>query len=195
MNRTAFRRLKARKAHAARSRYMHRLVDEALKRVAASIVEAVNANRTFADAARGAARAIASFTAEVVVGRMIRQQLQATAGELFAVNPDGSRSHLGALTFHAGGYHPLLCPQPAGLRVGVDLPADDPRRAHRCGSCGEIIRPDPATGTTCGCAMCRRQFLPSADGQPPRPRTWSPLLCTCTGSGPTCGYCRDQGVP
>lgn len=50
-----------------------------------------------------------------------------------------------------------------------------------CGVCGETIRPDGMTGTTCGCAPGRR--------------TWSPLLCECTGTGPTCGYCRGHGVP
>lgn len=77
-----------------------------------------------------------------------------------------------------------------GQRYQVDVPGPTcawcerrrpiPRRPD-CGACGQPIMPDSMTGTRCGCA--------------PGKRPWSPLMCECTGTGPTCGYCRGHGVP
>lgn len=127
-------------------------------------------------------------------------------GQLFAREPDGTRRHLGTtgpITLRLG-HDPLpdqrctctftrvVKTDSQGVPRHVDVPGPTcdwcqrqppPPALPDCGVCGEPIRPDRMTGTTCGCA-------PGSRG-----RTWSPLMCECTGTGPTCGYCRGHGVP
>lgn len=195
----------ARKFHAARRRWWERnpptititfhfdarALAAALFGVSQAALEAADAMRDF-----GAAAA----RANAIDGECTRLE----PGQLFARLPGGELQRLGttgpiALRL---GHDPLpgercTCTVERVTKTGsagklyqVDVPGPRCAWCERqppvpplpdCAVCGEPIRPDGMTGTICGCA--------------PGKRTWSPMLCECTGTGPTCGYCRGHGVP
>lgn len=205
MNRRMVKAKAARKWHAARQRWWERNpptiritihVDAAALRLA--LFGMSQAAHEAAAAMRGFGDAVAR--ADAIDGHCTRLE----PGQLFARLPGGELQHLGttgpiALRL---GHDPLpdqrcTCTVTRMTKTGsdgqpyqVDVPGPTcdwcegrpkPPPMPPCGVCGETIRPDGMTGTTCGCAPGRR--------------TWSPLLCECTGTGPTCGYCRGHGVP
>lgn len=207
MNRRMVKAKAARKFYAARIRWQerHPVVIEIRLDFDASVLRA--ALFGVGEAAREAAAAMRGFGDAVARSRVIDGECSHLApGQLFAREPDGTRRHLGTtgpITLRLG-HDPLpdqrctctvtrvVKTDSQGVPRQVDVPGPTcdwcqrqppPPAPPDCGVCGEPIRPDGMTGTTCGCA-------PGSRG-----RTWSPLMCECTGIGPTCGYCRGHGVP
>lgn len=175
MNRRMVKAKAARKFHAARQRWWER--NPPTIRITIHFDAAALRLALFgmSQAAHEAAAAMRGFGDAVARSNAIDGQcMRLEPGQLFARLPGGGLQHLGKTG-------PLLL--------------ERPRPAPLCGKCGEAIRPDPMTGTTCACVTRERAFLAAVPDEPPRPRTWSPLLCECTGTGPTCGYCRGHGVP
>lgn len=175
MNRRMIRAKAARKFHAARRRWWQRNPPVVTITITLCGIDALrDALYGVQQAADDAADAMRYFgqavrDAGVIDGECRRLE----PGQLFARLPGGELQHVGQTG-------PLLLERP---------------RPAFCGVCGQVIRSDPWTGTTCACAARERAFLAAVPDGPPRPSTWSPLLCECTGTGPTCGYCRGHGVP
>lgn len=138
MNRRMIRAKAARKFHAARRRWWERNPPTITitfhfdaKALAAALFGVSQAALEAADAMRDFSAAAAR--ANAIDGECTRLE----PGQLFARLPGGELQHVGQTG-------PLLL--------------ERPRRAF-CGVCGQVIRSDPWTGTTCACA----QGSPHAD--------------------------------
>lgn len=132
MNRRMVKAKAARKWHAARERQVQRFVAAATARVLDSLAASIQAHATLGDMMRDAARAMQGFVVEAVAQRAVRRVVASLApGQLFARLPGGELQHLG---------------QTGPLVLERSQPVF-------CGVCGQAIRHDPWTGTTCACAQ------------------------------------------
>lgn len=192
----------ARKFHAARRRWWARqplsiTIEIDAEALALALFGVSLAARQAADAMRGFGDAVGRSRAIDSTCRRLEP------GQLFARAPGGELAHLGTTGPLRLGLDPLpgqrctctftrvVKTDSHGVPRHVDVPGPTCDWCQRqppppvlpdCGVCGEPIRPDRMTGTTCGCAPGSRD------------RSWSPMLCECTGTGPTCDYCRGHGV-
>jgi hypothetical protein len=67
-----------------------------------------------------------------------------------------------------GEWADLLSTDPDVARLNAAISAalaQNTQGKARCGSCGDVIKPDRLTGTTCACAHAGRTRVPDADAQ------------------------------